>query len=191
MGVGLVRSLQPPDILWIHWRVYNSIANTSKWVLFLPSSDVYVRSFLYLLYTLIKLYYTKALSNQASSQAPDWILLLRRPRVPASFPDLFIVQQQPFSSVAQSCPTLWPHGLQHARTPCPSPTPGVYSNSCPLSQWCHPTLSSSVVPLSSCLQSFPASGLFKWVSSSHQLAKVLESQLQHQSFSWIFRTDFI
>ena len=58
MGVGLVRSLQPPDILWIHWRVYNFIVNTSKWVLFLPPSDAYVRSFLYLLYTLIKLYYT-------------------------------------------------------------------------------------------------------------------------------------
>ena len=71
MGVGLVRSLQPPDILWIHWQVYNFIANTSKWVLFLLTSDVYVRSFLYLLYTLIKLYYTKALSNQASSLALD------------------------------------------------------------------------------------------------------------------------
>ena len=69
MGVGLVRSLQLPDILWIHWRVYNSIANTSKWVVFLPTSDVYVRSFLYLLYTLIKLYYTKALSDQALSLA--------------------------------------------------------------------------------------------------------------------------
>ena len=55
MGVGLVRSLQPPDGLWIHWRVYNSIANTSKGVLFLPASDIYVSSFLYLLYTLIKL----------------------------------------------------------------------------------------------------------------------------------------
>ena len=71
MGVGLVRSLQPPDILWIHWRVYNSIANTSKGVLFLPSSDAYVRSFLYLFYTLIKLYYTKALRDQALSLAPD------------------------------------------------------------------------------------------------------------------------
>ena len=69
MGVGLVRSLQPLDILWVHWRVYNIIANTSKGVLFLPPSDAYVRSFLYLLYTLIKLYYTKALSNQASSLA--------------------------------------------------------------------------------------------------------------------------
>jgi len=57
--------------------------------------------------------------------------------------------------------SLWPHGLQHARTPCPSPTPRVYSNSCPLSQWCHPTISSSsVVPFSSCLQSFPASGSY-------------------------------
>ena len=82
MGVGLVRSLQPPDILWIHWRVYDSIANTSKGVLFLPPSDVYVRNFLYLLYTLIKLNYTKAPSNQASSLALDWILL-QRPRISA------------------------------------------------------------------------------------------------------------
>ena len=71
MGVGLVRSLQPPDILWIHWRVYNSIAYTSKGGTLLPLSDAYVRSFLYLLYTLIKLYYTKALSDPASSLAPD------------------------------------------------------------------------------------------------------------------------
>ena len=56
--------------------------------------------------------------------------------------------------------SLWPHGLQHARPPCPSPTPGVYSNSCPLSWWCHPTTSFSVVPFSSCLQSFPTSGSF-------------------------------
>ena len=60
---------------------------------------------------------------------------------------------------------------------CPSPTPWVYSDSCPLSQWCHPTISSSVVPFSSCPLSFPASGFFKWVSSSHQVAKVLEFQL--------------
>ena len=53
-----------------------------------------------------------------------------------------------------------PQGIQHGRPPCPSPTPGVYSNSCPLSQWCHPTISSSVVPFSSHLQSFPTSGSF-------------------------------
>ena len=57
--------------------------------------------------------------------------------------------------------SLWLHGLQHARPPCPSPIPGVYSNSCPLSRWCHPTISSSVVPFFSCLQSLPASGSFQ------------------------------
>ena len=57
--------------------------------------------------------------------------------------------------------SLWPHGLQHARPPCPSPTPGVYSNSCSSSRWCHPTISSSVVPFSSCPQSSPASGSFQ------------------------------
>ena len=66
-----------------------------------------------------------------------------------------------FSSVAQSCLTLQPHELQHARPPCPSPTPGVHPNSCPLSWWCHPIISSSVVPFSSCPQSFPASGAFQ------------------------------
>ena len=56
--------------------------------------------------------------------------------------------------------SLQPHGLQQARLPCPSPTPGAYSNSCPLNQWCHPTITSSVTPFSSCPQSFPASGSF-------------------------------
>ena len=130
------------------------------------------------------------------------------------------------------------HGLQHARLLCLSLSPRVCSNSCPLSQWCHPT-SSSVAPFSSCSQSFPASvsflmsqlftsggqsigdsastsvsdaiqpscpllspspptfnlsqhqGLFQWVSFSHQVAKVFEFQLQHQSFQWIFRVDFL
>ena len=61
-------------------------------------------------------------------------------------------------SVMSDC--LWPHGLQHAKPPCPSPAPRVCSNSCPFSQWCHPTISSSVVPFSFCFQSFPASGSF-------------------------------
>ena len=85
----------------------------------------------------------------------------------------------------------WPHGLQHARLPCPSPTPEACSNSCPLSWWCHPIISSSVVPFSSCLQSSSASGSLPGVSSSHQVAKVLDLQLQHQSFQWIFRTDLL
>ena len=69
-----------------------------------------------------------------------------------------------WNSVQFSCSvmsdSLQHHGLQHTRLPCPSPTPRAYSNSCPLSRWCHPTISSSVVPFSSCLQSFSASGSF-------------------------------
>ena len=69
-----------------------------------------------------------------------------------------------FSSVQFSCSvvsdSLRPHGLQHVRPPCPSPTPGVYSNSCPLSRWCHPTVSSSVIHFPSHLQFFPTSGSF-------------------------------
>ena len=99
------------------------------------------------------------------------------------------------SSVQFSCSVvsdpLWPHELQHARPLCPSPTPGVYSNSCPSSRWCHPTISSSVVPSSSCPQSLPASGLFQWVNSSHEVVKVLEFQLQHQSFQWTPRIDVL
>ena len=71
----------------------------------------------------------------------------------------FSVQCSSVQSLVVSS-SLWPHGLQHARPPCPSPTPRVYSNSYPLSRWCHPTISSSVVPFSSYLQSFPSSGSF-------------------------------
>jgi len=143
--------------------------------------------------------------------------------------------------------SLWSHGLQHARLPCPSPTPGACSNSYPLSWWCHQTISSSVIPFS-CLQSFPALGSFpmsqlftsgslsgftftfhfhalekemathssvlawripgtgkpgglpsmgshrveyNWSNLAAAAAKVLELQLQPQSFQWIFRTDFL
>ena len=75
------------------------------------------------------------------------------------------MQSHAFSSVQFShsvlSGSLRPHQSQHTRRPCPSPTPRVYSNSSPLSRWCHPTISSSVVPFSSCLQSFPASGTFQ------------------------------
>ena len=80
--------------------------------------------------------------------------------------------------------SLWPQGLLHARPPCPSPTPGVYPKSCPSSRWCHPTISSSVVPSPPAFDLSQHQGLFKWVSSLHQVAKVLEFQLQHQSFQW-------
>ena len=142
--------------------------------------------------------------------------------------------------------SLRPRGLQHTRLLCPSPSPRVCPSSCPLNQWCHPTISSSLT-LFFCLLSFPASGsfpmsqvfynesvlrirwpkywcfnfstnpfseysglisitinwvdllaaqgtpkgLYQWVGSLHQVAKVLELQLQHQSFQWIFRVDFL
>ena len=95
-----------------------------------------------------------------------------------------------FSSVAQSCPTLRPHELQHARPPCASPTPRVHSDSCPSSQWCHPAISSSVVPFSSCPQSLPASGsfqmsqLFTWGGQSigvSALASFLPKNIQDWS----------
>ena len=86
-----------------------------------------------------------------------------------------------FSSVGYD--NLQPQSLQHGRLPCPSLTSGIYSNSCPLSQWCHPTISSSVDPSPS-LNLSHHQDLFKWVSSLHQVAKVLEFQIQHQSFQW-------
>ena len=67
--------------------------------------------------------------------------------------------------------SLWPHGLQHARPPCPSPTPGACSNSCPSRQWCHPTIASSVVPFSSHLQSFPGK-TFQWVFSNESALRI-------------------
>ena len=82
--------------------------------------------------------------------------------------------------------SLQPHGLQHARLPCSSPSPKVCSNSCPWSRWCYITISSSATPFSFCLQSFPASGSFTMISTLYQVAKVLELQLHHQSFQWIF-----
>ena len=82
-----------------------------------------------------------------------------------TWPVLAFISSVQFNSVQFSCSvvsdSLRPHGSQHTRSTCPSPAPGAHLNSCPLSQWCHPTISSSVVPFSSHLQSFPASGSFQ------------------------------
>ena len=85
--------------------------------------------------------------------------------------------------------SLQPHGLKHTRLPCPSPTPGACSNSCPLSQSCNPTISFFVIPFSSCLHSFPASASFAMSQFFASGGQSLEFQLQHESFQWIFRTD--
>ena len=119
---------------------------------------------------------------------PTWWELLTSSSCPPPLPQLWFIfylfitlhskgflgfSSVQFSSVAQSCSTLCdPHESQHARPPCPSPTPGVHSNSSPSSRWCHPAISSSIVPFSSCPQSlpasesFPMSQLFAWGGQS-------------------------
>ena len=94
--------------------------------------------------------------------------------------------------------SLWPHDPQHARPPCPSPTPGVHLNPCPLMPsnhliFCCFLLFTSLLPYftSPALNLSQHQGIFQWVSSLHQVAKVLEFELHHQSFQWIFRTDFL
>ena len=77
--------------------------------------------------------------------------------------------------------SLWPHGLQHARPPCPLPTPGAYSNSCPASQWCHATSHPLSFPSPPAFNLSQHQGLFQWVRSLYQVAKGLEFQLHHQS----------
>ena len=89
-----------------------------------------------------------------------------------------------FSSCSDMSNSLPPRKLQQVRLPCPSPSTGACSDSCPLSQWCHPTISSSVFPSPPAFNLSQHQGLFKWVSSLHQVAKVFELQLQHQSIQW-------
>ena len=111
------------------------------------------------------------------------------------FKMLSILRPIQFSSVQFSLSvvsdSLRPRESQHIRPPCPSPTPGIHSNSHPSSWWWHPAISSSVIPFFSCPQSLQHQGLFQWVNSSHEVAKVLEFQLQHQSFQWTPRTDLL
>ena len=104
---------------------------------------------------------SKVVRSQHGTKSPQQLVYpcccLMKPGAPIYSIQFSSVQ---FSSSVMSN-SLRPHELQHARPPCPSPTPRVYSNPCPLSQWCHPTISSSVAPFSSCPQSFPASGSFQ------------------------------
>ena len=110
MGVGLVRSLQPPDILWIHWRVYNSIANTSKRVLFLPSSDVYVRSFLYLLYIFSSVQFSHSVVSDSLRPHESQPLYFNKTLL---YKKLWAIkphhwpQMEFFSSGGQESPRLW------------------------------------------------------------------------------------
>ena len=101
---------------------------------------------------------------------------------------VYVLSSDQFSCSVRSN-SLQPHESQHTRPPCPSPTPGVHSNSCPSSQWCHPAISSSVIPFSSCPQSFPASGsfpvsqLFAWGGQSIRVS-ASASVLQMNTQDW-------
>ena len=87
--------------------------------------------------------------------------------------------------------SLRPHESQHARPPCPSPTPGVHSDSRPLSQWCHPAISPRSSPSPLARNPSQHQSLFQWVNSSHEVAKVLKFQLQHHSFQRNPRDDLL
>ena len=87
--------------------------------------------------------------------------------------------------------SLWPHESQHARPPCPSPTPGVYLNSYPSSRWCHPAISYSVVPVSSCLQSLPASGSFPMSQCFPWGGQSIGVSASTSVFQWTPRTDLL
>ena len=110
--------------------------------------------------------YWSGLPFSSPGDLPNQGIELASPMTPALASGFFTAEPpgKPISSVQFShsvvSDSLWPHESQHTRPPCPSPTPGVYSNSCPASRWCHPAISSSVIPSSSCLQSFPASWSF-------------------------------
>ena len=118
---------------------------------------------------------------------PSGFIYIQRPNFLSS--EIIIVISQFSRSVVSD--SLWPHRLQHARLPWLSPIPAAYTNSCPSSQWCHQTILCSVVPFSTHLQSFPVSGsllVSQFFASGGQSIGV---SAQHQSFQWIFRTDFL
>ena len=128
-----------------------------------------------------------------SSVCLGWNLEISLHPFQPSHPSLLISNFLPSSSVQFShsdvSDSLRPQGVPHARPPCPLPIPGVYPNSCSSSWWCHPTISSSPSPPAFSFSQHQ--GLCKWVSSLYQVAKVLEFQLQHQSFQWTLRTDLL
>ena len=117
----------------------------------------------------------------------SWFIMLCYFLLYRKVTQLYINSDQSLSRVRLFV-TSW---IAARQAPCPSPTPGVHSNSCLLSQWCHPTISSSVIPFSSCLQSFPASGSFPMNQFFASGGQGIGVSFQHQSFQWTFRIDLL
>ena len=130
---------------------------------------------------------------ESVSKTRNYLLLISKPTINCLYYASVNIAQPETASVQFShsvvSDSLWPHESQHARPPCPSPTPGVHSDSRPLSRWCHTAISSTVIPFSSCPSPSQHQSLFQWVNSSHEVAKVLVFQLQHQSFQKTPRAD--
>jgi len=148
----------------ISWKLTPQRLNLDQWKQETRGNSTHNFSLPSSLYRLLLGTVLFANSTEMASQGGEWSYLLNNLVVVQSF----------------SC--IWPHGLQDAWLPCPSPSPGACWNSCPLSQSCHPTISSSVIPFSSYLQSFPASGSFlmSWLFESS--GQVLELHFHHQSY---------
>ena len=135
--------------------------------------------------------YETSASFKVAQLMSHFAILLKLPSFKSYFPrhGTHLVSLQFSCSVMSG--SLQPHGLQHARLPCPSQTPRVYSNSGPLSRWCHPSSHPLSSPSPTTFNLSQNQGLFKRVNSTHQVARVLEFYLQHQSFQWIFRTHLL
>ena len=130
-----------------------------------------------------RLFHRRILCQAYSGHWHNSVLCSYQTRDPISLPAISSVQ----SSCSVVFNSLWPHESQHSRPPCPSPTPGIHPNPCPLSRRCHPVIPSPSPPAPNPSQ---RQGLSQWVNYSHEVASVLEFHPQHQSFQWIFRTDF-
>ena len=138
-------------------------SDTAKWLTYRTVEDSYM---------LIHSCEARWDSQQGSGEHRNWLVCVAHKT--ANFSEGKHSVQFSRSVVSDS---LRPHESQHARPPCPSPAPRVHPDACPSSQWCHPAISSSVVPFSSCPQPSQHQSLFKWVNSSHEVDKVLEFQL--------------
>ena len=178
-GLQHARSLHPPYLLEFVWIpvLWVTDVNQPSHPLLPLSSFAFNLSPQQSLFQWVNFSHQKAKVFEVQHQFFQWVFRVN-----------FLEVQ--FSSSVMSN-SLWHHGLQHTRLPCPSSTPIACSNLCLSSWWCHPTISSSVIPFYSCFHLSQHQGLFQRVSSLHQVAKVLEFKLQHQSFQWIFRTEIL
>ena len=181
-------------------RIWSDIQNDTSKKFLNPTSPF---DHLIILYYLSKFYITLFISKLAIYSRINTNVLDRIPTNVSEIEDIHWsyhtcitclgTDNNPLFSSLQSLSHVWLFATPWitARQASPSPTPGVHSNSCPSSRWCHPAISSFVIPFSYCPQSLPASGSFPMSQSSYEEAKLLEFQLQHQSFQWACRTDLL